>query len=106
MTVLEKGKFIKNFVRLNTNNKLIKVPHSNYRGYSTKDIELIEPLIDSIYWENWEHYLHDLKSNEDWKNNYSDWAHFLYALNSIPEEDIKKYDLPTDYIVIDKVPTD
>ena len=100
MTILEKGKFVKNFVRINIDGKLSKIPHSNYRGYSKKDIEAIEDKIDSTYWDNWEKYLHDLKEKEDWTKDFSDWQHFLFALNSISDEDIKKYDLPTDYIIL------
>ena len=70
-------------------------------GYSKKDIEAIEDKIDSTYWDNWEKYLHDLKEKEDWTKDYSDWQHFLFALNSISDEDIKKYDLPTDYIILE-----
>ena len=33
---------------------------------------------------------------------YSDYQHFLFNLNEIDDKDIKKYDLPTDYIVIEQ----
>lgn len=100
MTNLEKGKFIKNFVRVDHDGKLVRAKHSNRIGYSSKDIENIEPQVDQQYWDNWEKYLRDIKDSENWTKDYSDWAHFLYALNSIPDSDIKKYDLPQDYIVV------
>lgn len=97
MTVLEKGKFIKNFVRTKDGKK---IPHSNWRGYSKSDVESIEPKISESYWNNWENYLIDKKNDEKLQSQYSDYAHFLYALNSIDEKDIKKYNLPEDFIVI------
>lgn len=100
MTVLEKGKFVKNFVRTKNGDKIVKIPHSNYRSYSKTDIEQIEPKVDTQYLENWAKYLKDIKDAEEWTKTYDDWAHFLYALNSIPEKDIVKYNLPIDYIII------
>lgn len=100
MTTLEKGKFIKNFVRINKNNKLIRFPHSNKIGYSKNDVAIVEPQVDITYWNNWEKYLHDLKEDGSWEKTYNDWQHFLFSLNSIPEIDIKKYDLPTDFIIV------
>lgn len=102
MTALEKGKFIKNFVRVEKNGKLIRVKHSNLRGYSVKDIEAIEPKISDDYWDNWEHFLKDKRDSGEYEKDYADWQHYLFALNEIDEKDIKKYDLPTDYIVIDE----
>ena len=105
MTVLEKGKFVKNFVRVDKDGKLVKVPHSNFRGYSVQDMEQIEPQIDDSYWDNWEHFLTDKHNDEKLMAEYSDWQHYLYQLNGIDDEDIKKYDLPTDYIVIKPITT-
>lgn len=102
MTVLEKGKFIKNFVRTTNQKKtkLIRVPHSNRIGYSKADIETIEPKIDSSYWENWERFLIDKKNDEELQAKYPDYPHYLYDLNSISDEDIKKYNLPEEFIII------
>ena len=98
MTTLEKGKFVKNFVRTSDGKK---IPHSNWKGYSVKDIADIEAKIDESYWLAWEKYLIDKKNDEPLQVQYSDYQHFLFALNSIDEKDIKKYGLPEDYIVID-----
>lgn len=100
MTVLEKGKFIKNFVRVDKNGKLVRPSHSNKIGYSSADVEAIYPQVDENYWTNWEHYLKDIRDDGKWNDKYSDWQHFLFALNSIPDKDIKKYNLPTDFIII------
>jgi hypothetical protein len=97
MTTLEKGKFIKNFCRTSDGKK---IPHSNWKGYSVKDIEEIEPKIDSIYWSAWEKYLHDKKNDEKLQSQYSDYKHFLFQLNDIDDKDIKKYGLPEDYIIL------
>jgi len=98
MTVLEKGKFIKNFVRTKDGKKY---PHSNWRGYSSKDIEYLEPKIDSTYWSNWNKFLNDKKNNDDLMSQYPDYQHFLFSLNEIDPKDIKKYHLPTEFIIID-----
>ena len=100
MTVLEKGKFVKNFVRVDKNGKLIKVPHSNFRGYSATDMEQIEPQIDESNWANWERFLHDKYNDDALMAQYPDKQHFLFSLNDIEDKDVKKYDLPTDFIVI------
>ncbi len=101
MTVLEKGKFIKNFVRTtNDKNRIIRVPHSNRIGYSKADIENIESKIDSSYWENWERFLIDKKNDETLQAEYPDYQHYLFALNNISDEDIKKYNLPEEFIII------
>ena len=97
MNTLEKGKFVKNFVRTQDGKR---VPHSNWRSYSKADIEAIEPKIDETYWNNWDKYLFDKKNDEKLQSQYSDYPHFLYALNSIDEKDIKKYCLPEEYIII------
>ena len=103
MTVLEKGKFIKNFVRVDNNGKLSRAKHSNFRGYSKADVEAIEPQINPIYLKNWELFLQDQKDSYD-KELYPDWKHFLFYLNSISDEDIKKYNLPTTFIVVEYDP--
>ena len=100
MTTLEKGKFIKNFVRINKNGRLIKFPHSNRIGYSKADVTYVEPLIDSSYWANWERFLEDRRKDIDEVNKYGDWQHYLFSLNSISQSDIDKYKLPNDFLVI------
>lgn len=100
MTVLEKGKFVKNFVRIDKNGRLVRVPHSNRIGYSSNDIAKVYPKVDEAYWNNWEKFLKDIKEDGKWSENYPDWQHFLFALNSIDEKDVKKYNLPNDFIVI------
>ena len=102
MTVLEKGKFIKNFVRkTGTNSKLVKIPHSNIVGYSKSDVAIIGDKIDASYWNAWEKFLLDKKNDEKTMENYPDYQHFLFALNNIDDTDINKYGLPEDFIVID-----
>lgn len=103
MTVLEKGKFVKNFVRIDRNGKLIKVPHSNFRGYSANDMAQIEPQIDETYLSNWEKFLHDKYADDALMSQYSDRAHYLFSLNKVEDSDVKKYGLPEDYIVIDEI---
>lgn len=97
MTTLEMRKFVKNFVR-NKDGK--KIPHSNWKGYSKKDIEDIKDKIDESYWNAWEKYLLDKKNDEKLQAQYSDYQHFLFALNEIDEKDIRQYNLPEDYIII------
>lgn len=97
MTTLEKGKFIKIFVRDKDGKRL---HHSNWRGYSKKDVEEIEPKIDSTYFENWERFLIDKKADDKLQAEYSDWPHFLYSLNEVSDADRKKYNLPSDFIII------
>lgn len=97
MNTLEKGKFVKNFVRTQDGKR---VPHSNWRSYSKADIEAIEPKIDETYWNNWEKFLRDKKADEKLMSEYSDYQHYLFKLNSIDEKDIKKYNLPESMIII------
>ena len=97
MTTLEYGKFIKNFVRDKDNKR---IPHSNWRGYSKKDVDAVIPKIDSTYLENWEKFLRDTKADEKLMSEYSDYQHYLFKLNSIDEKDIKKYNLPESMIII------
>lgn len=102
MITLEYGKFIKNFVRVKSEKtgNLVRVDHSNWRGYSKDDVNQVIPQIDETYLNNWEKYLHDLRKNEDLMSQYTDWNHFLYQLNHIDEKDIKRYDLPENFIIL------
>ena len=101
MTVLEKGKFIKNFCRVDKDGTLVKPRPSNFRYYIKKDIEVLESQVDNNYWSAWETFLKDQKSNKELQNQYVDWAHYLYALNTIDKEDIEKYNLPKEFIIVD-----
>jgi formylmethanofuran dehydrogenase subunit E len=101
MNTLEYGKFIKIFCRIKKEDgTLIRVPHSNIRGYSKKDVAGLLPKISTSFLTNWEKYLSDVKASEDWKNEAEDWRHFLYKLNSIDKDTICKYNLPSDYIIV------
>ena len=97
MTILEHGKFIKNFVRDPNGNR---IPHSNWRGYSKADIEKIKSKIDDKYWSAWEVFLKDKKNDKNLQSQYKDYSHYLYALNSISDTDIIKYNLPKEYLII------
>ena len=101
MTILEKGKFIKNFVRtMSKSNNVVRVPHSNKIGYSSKDVAEISPKVDENYWNAWEKFLEDKKNNAQLQASYKDYQHYLFGLNHIDEVDIQKYGLPSEYIMI------